>query len=203
MVRLLYGFPYSANTHRARLMLSILDLDFEDKSVNLLTNEQRSDGYLAVNPLGQVPALVDDGKTLIDSHAILVYLAKRYNPRDWWHDDPGDLAQVMQWLFVDANEIHNGIGLARNHIAFRAPGDPTGPLKRARVVLDVLEQRLKTHEWLELNRATLADIACAPLVSVADEASIDMTIYPGIQRWLAQISRIPGYSALPRVRKRA
>lgn len=44
-------------------MLSILNLDFEEKTINLITGEQRSENYLAVNPLGQVPALVDDGTT--------------------------------------------------------------------------------------------------------------------------------------------
>ncbi|HEX7791078.1 MAG TPA: glutathione S-transferase N-terminal domain-containing protein [Afipia sp.] len=63
MERIFYGFPYSANAHRARLMLSILNLDFEEKTINLITGEQRSENYLAVNPLGQVPALVDDGTT--------------------------------------------------------------------------------------------------------------------------------------------
>ncbi|MES2937881.1 MAG: glutathione S-transferase family protein [Pseudomonadota bacterium] len=198
----LYGFPLSANTHRVRLLLSMLGIPYEERTVNLVTGEHRQPEFLALNPVAQVPVLVDGGRTLFDSQAILVYLAESRAATQWWPSDPYERARVAQWLFLNANEINNGIGYARNHLAFRVPGDPTIALARARAVLKVLDQRLSEHDWLELGRPTLADIACSTLVSVADEAGLDPATWPAVQRWHARLAALPGFVAMPRLRPR-
>ena len=74
----LYGGPLSGNAYKVRLLLTLLGLEFEETVVNLQTGENRTESFLALNPRGQIPTLVDGDVTVWDSQAILVYLARRY-----------------------------------------------------------------------------------------------------------------------------
>jgi glutathione S-transferase len=193
MDRVLYGYPLSANTHKIRILLSLLELPFEERLVDLARGDQRKPDFLALNPAGQVPVLIDADIKISDSHAILVYLARKYGGQSWYSEDPQEQALIMQWLFFDANEIHNGVGYARNHFAFGAPGDGPALIKRARAAMSVVEQRLKDRDWLELGRPTLADLCCAQLLSVAEDTGIELSAFPHINRWLQKMGGIKGY----------
>ncbi|MGR8942370.1 MAG: glutathione S-transferase family protein, partial [Gammaproteobacteria bacterium] len=98
----LYDVPPSGNCHKVRLLLSFLALPYQTRPVNLVDGEQHSPDYLRVNPFGQVPVLDDDGLTVRDSQAILVYLAKRYGGEKWWPEDAFRLAQIAAWLSTAA-----------------------------------------------------------------------------------------------------
>ncbi|MCP3100536.1 glutathione S-transferase family protein [Myxococcus sp. K15C18031901] len=198
MTRILYGFPLSGNTHRVRLFLSLLGLDYREQKVNLMIGEHRHPEFLALNPLGQVPVLVDGEVVLRDSHAIVHYLARTYDRADvWLPREPAAEARVLQWLFMDANELHNGLGLARNHLAFGVACDLVGAQARARAALRVLEQRLTGERWLESGRPTLADVACYPLVRLADQAGLPLSESPGIAAWLTRAEALPGFVRMP------
>ena len=75
----LYEHPESGNSHKVRLLLSFLGLEYESVIVDLMTDEQHQAPFLAVNPRGEVPVLVDNELVLRDSMAILVYLATQYD----------------------------------------------------------------------------------------------------------------------------
>ena len=197
MERVLHGFPVSANTHRVRLLLSLMDQPWREEQVDLVRGEQRGAAFRRISPAGQVPALVEDGLTIWDSHAILVYLAQSCGPA-WWPTTPAEQSQVLQWLFFDCNEIHNGIGHARNHQAFGIACDYEAAAGRGRAALAVLDRRLHEHEWLALARPTLADVACYPMVAVADQAGLDLAPHGGVRRWLASLAALPGFLAMPR-----
>ena len=78
MSRLVYGHPLSGNTHKVRLLLGFLDLPYDERSVDIPAGEQHSEAFRAINPISQVPVLIDaDGTRLRDSQAILVYLGGR------------------------------------------------------------------------------------------------------------------------------
>ena len=75
----LHGSALSGNTHKVRNMLGLLGLDYELAPVDLAAGEHKSEAFLALNPLGQIPLLIDGETTLRDSGAILVYLAESSN----------------------------------------------------------------------------------------------------------------------------
>ncbi|WP_163998476.1 glutathione S-transferase family protein [Pyxidicoccus caerfyrddinensis] len=198
MKRILYGFPLSGNTHRVRLFLSLLGLDYREQTVNLVVGEHRRPDFLALNPLGQVPVLADGELVLRDSHAIVYYLARAYDRDEaWLPREPAAAARVMQWLFMDANELHNGIGYARNHLAFGVACDLAAAQSRARSALQVMERRLTDESWLELGRPTLADVACHPLVSLSHQGGIALADYPGVTAWLTRVEQLPGFVKMP------
>src|SRR5262245_66469942 len=72
----LHDFPASANCYKARLLLAQLGLPYERVPVDLFSGETGSPDYLARNPAGRTPVLeLDDGRSIPESNAILLYLA--------------------------------------------------------------------------------------------------------------------------------
>jgi len=198
MTRILFAHPLSANSRRVRIMLSILKLPFEERLVDLARGEQRRPELLALNPNGQVPVLVDDELTLWESHAILVYLARRYGDESWLPVEPKELYLVLRWLFFDANELHNGIGMARNHFMFKVPLDGEAALRRARHSASLVEAHLAGRTWLELERPTLADLACAPFFAVAEEGRVPLAEFPRVTAWLDRCGALANDLRQPR-----
>lgn len=198
MDRVLHGYPVSANTHRVRLLLSLLGLPWRETLVDLARGEQRGAAFRRLSPAGQVPVLAQGSLTIWDSHAILVYLAQTCGADAWWPAAPADQAQVMQWLFFDSNEIHNGIGYARNHKAFGIACDYEAAAGRGRAALAVLDERLADVPWLALGRLTVADLACYPMVAVADQAGIDLGPFEHVRGWLRRLESLPSFAAMPR-----
>ena len=77
----LYDYELSGNCYKLRLLLSFLKIDYKTVPVEFYPGrEHKSEWFLSINPLGQLPVIDDDGFVLRDAQAILVYLASRYDP---------------------------------------------------------------------------------------------------------------------------
>lgn len=197
MTRLLYGHALSGNVHKVRLLLGWLGLSYQERSVDIPAGEQRGADFLRLNPLGQVPVLVDeDGTTIRDSHAILIYLAGRYGG-GWWPPEPAEQALIAQWLSFAANEIHNGLALARLHLLLGVPADLAAAQQRGEASLTFLDRHLADREWLELGRPTIADCALLPYVALAGEAGVDLADYGPVRAWIDRSRALPGFSTMP------
>ena len=199
----LHGFPVSSNTHRVRLLLSLLGVPFEERMVDLAKGEHLGAAFAALNPRRSVPALEVEGQVLNESYAIMLYLVQRFGGADgarWWPSDPIEQARVASWMFYTANELHNGIGLARNERAFRIPSAGDYAAGRADRSLAHLEEHLAAREFLELGRPTLADISAYPFVAVAPEAGLPLDGHPALLRWIDRLSALPGFRPMPMLR---
>lgn len=192
----LYEFPLSGNCHKVRLMLSLLGLEHRSVPVRGAEREHKQPAFLALNPFGQVPVLVDAGYAVRDSQTILVYLARRYGGPAWWPDDAQALAAVASWLFTAANEIARGPSAARLHRKFGRPLDYDAALAVAAEVMGIIEARLRDRSWLVLDSVSIADIACYPYLALAHEGGIDLAPYPAMRRWFERIRNLPGYVAM-------
>jgi glutathione S-transferase len=193
----LYDLEVSGNSYRVRLLLSLLGLNFELATVNLMRGEQREAWFLKLNPRGQVPALDDDGTVVWDSMAILVYLARKYGGESWLPTDPQGMAEVMQWLAVMQNETLFGLGKARIICKFKRPGNLEEAQQLGRKGLEVLNGRLMAHSWLALDRVTIADIGCFPYVALAAEGEIALDDYSGVRSWIDRIKALPRFVGMP------
>lgn len=190
---LLYGHPLSGNVHKVRLLLGYLGLPYEERETDLPAGED----FREVNPLGQVPVLVDGQDTLRDSQAILVYLAARYGNGAWWPTVPIDQGRVCQWLSFAANEIHQGPNLARLHFLLNVPMDLPVVQEHTRRTMRLLDEHLADREWLELDRPTIADCACAPYAALSTEGGVPTADYPAVSAWLDRFRRLPGFVSMP------
>ena len=191
----LYGAPISGNAYKARLLLGLLGLEFEEIVVNLQTGENRAESFLALNPRGQIPTLIDGEVTVWDSQAILVYLARRYGEA-WLPVDPIPMAEVMQWLAVAENELLFGLARARAVKHFGRDFDLASCQAYGRAGLGVLEGRLRDHEWLAAGRPTIADVACMPYAALSWMGEIPLDDHPSIRAWIDRIRALPGYVAM-------
>src|SRR3978361_1666409 len=110
----LYGARRSGHSHRAELMLNLLNLPYEFRQVDLSGGAQKQPTFLRLNPFGTVPVIKDGDVVVADSVAILVYLALKYDPsRTWLPTDPLKAAQVQRWLSVAQGDVFNGPCKAR------------------------------------------------------------------------------------------
>lgn len=201
----LYDMHFSGNCYKVRLLLSFLQVDYQLIPVNLLTQEQKTPDYLKINALGQVPVLEDQGQYIRDSQAILVYLARQYDSsQQWLPQDALGLALVNQWLSTASNDIANGLAAARVfHIFKRQEINIELATARAHHILKVINQHLKGRTWLELNRPTIADVACFPYIAMAHEGQIDIQAYPNVSAWVQRFKQLPHFVVVPDIRSLA
>lgn len=194
----LHGVPLSGHVHKVELFLRLLGLPFD--YVQAPREVWASEAFRRLSPLGQIPVLEDGGLVLVDSNAILVYLAARYAPDGpWMPRDPAGAAQVQRWLSISAGEIKSGPATARIIKIAGIPGDLEGAQAVARSLLGVMEQHLATRAWLVGDGLSLADIACYPYLACAEEGGIDLSAYPAVTAWIARIEALPDVKPMPRV----
>jgi glutathione S-transferase len=193
----LYMFDRSGNAYKVRLLLSMLNLPFEKVVVDVRKGDNRKPEFLALNPRGQVPVLVDGDVVLWESTGTLVYLARKHGSDAWLPTDAAGLAQVMQWMAFAQNEVLFGLQWARAVMIGLKTGDVEEYRGYGRDGLTVLERHLAGNRWLALDRPTIADVACYPYISLAPEAGLPLGGYPSIVAWLKRFEALPGW--IPRV----
>jgi glutathione S-transferase len=192
----LYSVEVSGNCYKVRLLLSLLNLDYEIIPIDIANREQKFSAYMQKNPLGEIPALEDGDLVLRDSQAILVYLAREYGNDEWLPSKPEEMALVMQWLSTACNEIARGPMDARAHYKFKLDINIEKAQEKSHSILTVINDHLSNRDWLELNRATIADIACFPYIALAYEGKISLDPYPNILKWIASIKALPHFISM-------
>ena len=194
----LYDMERSGNSYKARLMLSLLGLQYQKHTVDLSRKEQMEPWFLALNPLHTVPVLDDAGTVIRDSGAVLVYLAAKYDPaRTWLPASPAGMAEVQQWLAYANNEILNALAAVRAIGLGLRPGNLAEAQEKARGVLSFLEASLAGRDWLATSHPTIADVACYPYASLVTMGGMTHGAYPAITAWFKRIEALKGYVPLP------
>ncbi len=190
----LYGHELSGNTYKVRLFLSLLGVEHEYVRVDLMKGEHKQPEFLAINPFGQVPALVDGEILFQDAQAILVYLACRYGNQDWLPLDADPLSRVVRWLSTTAGEVRQGPENARLYYLFGATSiNIERATEKADLILRLLNEHLSSRTWLEFERPTIADVAVFPYVALAPDGKVDLAPYPNILAWIDRIKQLPGF----------
>ena len=191
----LYGHEISGNSYKARLLLSLLNLEYEWIRVDLMKGEHKSPEYLAKNPFGQVPFLVDGEVQLADAQAILVYLGREYGGEQWLPLDALSLAQIIRWLSTAAGEVRQGPENARLYHLFGAGTNINieRATQKSEFILTQLDQHLSDRTWLEFDRPTIADVAIYPYIALARDGKIDLDAYPHVLSWIERVKQLPGY----------
>jgi len=193
----LYEFALSGNSHKIRLMLSLLGLDYRSVIVNGSEWQQKSVDFLSMNPFGQVPVLTDDDVIVRDSQAILVYLARKYGNEQWLPNEATALAEVAAWLSTAAKEVSMGPNRLRLHYKFGRAINSEESRQTAINLLNILQGRLEKYEWLATDHLTIADIAIYPYIALAPEGRLDLESYPAVTGWVSRIQALPGYVGMP------
>ena len=193
---ILHGTELSGHAHRVELLLRLLGLPY--RYVVAAAAERATPEFFALNPLRQIPVLQDGAVTLVDSNAILVYLAKRYAPdSQWLPEDPVGAAQVQRWLSVAAGEVRFGPATARMVTLWNFPGDLARARQIAAVLLSFMNEHLSTRRFLAAAHATIADLACYSYVRRAPEGGIPIAEYSSVLGWLQRVEALPNFKPIP------
>jgi glutathione S-transferase len=192
---LLYDSPVSGNCYKVRLLLAHLGLPYERREVDVVDRSGRAELLGDLNPALRVPTLVlDDGRPLAESDAILVFFAEGtpYLPEDRY-----ERAQVLQWLFFEQYSHEPYIAVVRFWVAFSGapPAEEEIAAKRrgGHAALKAMERHLAPREFLVADRYTIADIALYAYTHVAPEGGFDLAPYPAVRAWLERVAGQPGH----------
>lgn len=193
----LHGARLSGHVHKVGLFLKLLGQPFT--LVEAGREQRDTDAFRRLNPLGQIPVLEDGDVVLADSNAILVYLAKRYDPDGrWLPETPVEAARVQRWLSISAGEVRFGPANARAVHLFGLKTDLGDAHAVAARLLGFMETTLSAADWLAGDHPTLADVACYPYVACAPEGGVDLAPYPAVRAWIGRFEALPGVAAMPR-----
>ncbi len=182
----LYTAP-TPNGWKASCTLEELDLPYETQFVNLAKNEQKQAPFLAINPNGRIPAIVDrdlGALAIFESGAIMIHLAEkagRLLPRD-----AAARARVLQWLMFQMGGIGPMMGQANvfyRYFPEKIPAAIERYQNESRRLFEVLERRLSESEWLA-DDFSIADIANWCWVRTHKWSGVTTEGLPNLQRWL-------------------
>jgi glutathione S-transferase len=190
----LYDYAASCNCYKARLALAQLGLEYERVPVDIFAGETLTDEFAAMNPARSTPVLETDEGFLVESNAILVYLA---SGTPLVPTDPFELSQVVRWLLYEQTDVVPAIGGLRFRLLVGrwTPETPEAQRRTAWAgeVLRLLDEHLAANEFLAAGRYTIADIAVYAYSHLAREAGIDMSPYGNVRAWFARVEAQPGY----------
>ncbi len=199
----LYDYILSGSCYKVRLLLSFLDITYETIPVDYYPGRKhRSPDFLEINPLGQLPVLIDEDLKLRDAQAILVYLASKYDMRDQWYpQNPATMGRIAMWLSFASSELMNS-SAARLHDMLGYDFDIEKVRAQAHAAFRILDDHLieigfHGGEWLAETHPTIADLACFPYVALSRDGGIEHDDYPAIQAWLKRVETLPGFIHMP------
>ncbi|WP_261884248.1 glutathione S-transferase family protein [Vibrio pelagius] len=190
----LYWHPMSGHAHRAHMLLNILELDFELITVDLPNGEHQQPEFLALNPFGQIPVLVDDEVVISDSNAILVYLASVYDKEQTWLPESSVVrAHIEQFLSLAAHRLAGSIAKLRAANLFNRSIDSASHTLEAHKLLKQLETYLHGRQWFVGTKPTIADLALYSYIKLAPEGGISLASCPVLETWLTRVEGLPGF----------
>lgn len=192
----------SGNSARVAFCLAETGAEYTPHQLDIKGGENRAPQYLAVNPMGKIPALTDGAFSLWESNAINWYLAEKLPRARLLPESVEGRAEAHRWLFFQAAHVTPAcipVFRAQNPriIAFWGQGDEAAAAKGRKELarfLPVIEERLAGREWL-LDRFSLADLAYAPHFFALTGADFDFSPYPRLRSWLDRLLSRPAWRA--------
>jgi len=190
---ILHGMS-SPNVIKVILMLEECGLDYELRHTAVFSQAQFSPEFLKLNPLGKVPVLEDPrlGIPLAESGAILFWLAEREG-RFLPTAQPAR-AEVMQWLMVQMANYGPMLGQF-THFNLVPPGSQPYAHARYGAIAEklnrLLDDRLKTREWIAGGDYSIADMATQPWAYYVERHGFDPALYPALVEWRERIAARP------------
>ena len=191
----LYDYAASANCYKARLLLGQLGIEYERVPVDIFDGDTLTDEFELLNPHRSTPVLrLPDGRTLVESNAILWYLAAG---TPLLPADPLGQAEVCRWLIYEQTDVMFMIGGLRFRLITGrwTPDDPEAQRRRAGAheALAILDRHLADRSFLVGDGYSIADVAVFAYSHVAEEAGIDTSAYPSFVAWLDRVRAQPGF----------
>jgi glutathione S-transferase len=193
----LYCFGESGNAYKVALTLTLADLDWSPVFVDFFNGETRTPEFRALNPMGEVPVLVDSETVLSQSGVILDYLSSKTGK--FGGRSAAERREVLRWMFWDNHKLSGQAGTARFLANFIPEAkQPAGVIPwlqgRLKSAYGVLDRALEGHDWLVGDAPTIADFSCCGYLYYPEPFGFDRADWQNIDAWLQRIADLPGWA---------
>lgn len=198
----LYFDPCTVNCRKVVAGLNMLGASYDVVAVDYFAQGQKAPEYLAVNPNGSLPTLVDDDLVLWESNAILQYVADKGNKTDFYPTDLKTRADINRWLLWEANQwfpacyvylVENLVKPMLQAKPDQATLDANAP--KFHLLAAILEERLSKQPWMAGNSVTIADIAVAAPMHLHPYQQLPLEQYPNLRKWMERVEALPCWKA--------
>ena len=179
------------NGRKISILLEELKIDYKVTSINIMKNEQFSESFLKISPNNKIPAIVDkeNNITLMESGAIMLYLAEKYNK--FLPNDSINKFKCIEWLNFQTGSQGPMLGQAHHFLKFNKGKSAYAEEryhKEAERLYKVMNKQLMKNTYLAGEEYTIADIAAWPWVARFEWHQVDLKKYEYVATWYTNIS---------------
>lgn len=192
----LYCMGESGHSYKVALALELGGHDWEPIKVDFFGGETRGAAFRKINPMGEVPVLVDGDQVLTQSGIIQMQLSDKSGK--FGGKDSGEAREILRWVLWDNHKMSSQAGVLRFLMNF-VPEDKRSPDTiaflegRLRGALATLDAHLEGRDWIVGDGPTNADFTCCGYLFYPEPFGFDRAEWPGIDRWLDRIAALPGW----------
>ncbi|WP_417844374.1 glutathione S-transferase family protein [Thalassospira sp.] len=177
------------NGRKVSILLEELGIDYEVHAINIGQGEQKTAEFLKIGPNNKIPVIVDrdNGLTLMESGAILWYLADKYNK--FLPEDPLARMKVLEWLMWQMGGLGPMLGQAHQYLHFNPGKAPFAEERFAGEVgrlYGVLDRQLEGRDYI-VDSYSIADMACWPWASRYEWQGVNLADYPNVRAWYQRL----------------
>lgn len=199
----LYVDPITVNCRKVLAGFHLLGVEFEVVHVDYFKSEQKSPGYLQINPNASLPALVDGDLVLWESNAILQYAADKCAQYAFYPQDVRVRADINRWLLWESSSWFPScyVYLVENCVKpllSQYADDAVLAAQAANFhkLASILDARLENREWICGDRPTIADIALAAPLHLHPYQLVPLGDHPNVRRWMTEnVEKLPCWEA--------
>jgi GST-like protein len=181
------------NGRKVSIMLEELGVEYKAHAINIGAGEQQAPEFLAISPNNKIPAIVDNdnGTVLMESGAILLYLADKY--QKFMPTDAASRWRAMEWLMWQMGGIGPFLGQVHHFVHYnpgKAPYAEERFSKEAHRLYSVLNTRLAGRDYM-VDEYSIVDMATWPWISRFEWQKMDLNLYPNVRDWYVRIAERP------------
>ncbi|GJL82344.1 MAG: glutathione S-transferase [marine bacterium B5-7] len=200
----LYSAPLSPNCRRVEATILHLGLEIDVHHADFASGELKSDDFLALNPNGRVPLLIDDGFNLWESNAIIQYLADKAAAEDFYPSDLMARADINRWQFWESLHFNKAVSsicwetLAKPMMNLGTPDETiiAASISAFHPFANVLNKQLDNRAFIMGDTLTLADfsVGCYSIMALHPDSQVPLDDYPNIIKWMQLLERVPAWA---------
>jgi glutathione S-transferase len=198
----LYTGPISPNGKRVRICAAEIGAALDLKLLDFQKGDNRAPEYLAHNPMGKVPTLVDGDLVLWESPAIMLYLARASGGASIAPEEPRAQADMLRWMFFGASHLDPYFTtlVVERFLKLRRGEQPDEAIVASAMqwlarFVPVVEQHLAGREFVT-GQFTLADITLGCTLELSPIVGLDLAAYPNVRAWLGRLQARPSWRAV-------
>jgi glutathione S-transferase len=190
----LYGHPYSHNSRKIHWALEEMNVEYQYKTIDLMSAEQKNEDFVQMNPNGRVPVIEHENRLIYESNAILAYFMDALGEHPLSCSSNAHRAGVLQWLSWQASDLASALlepWLMKFYETMGTELDKAAHLKlceAAKAPLMILESHLERRSTVT-DQFSMADIAMAESVLLAEYAGISLDTYAHTRAWLGNVKK--------------